>query len=305
MKISFVKMIALVVLASVLLSACQLQRIADRRAAAVAQTQPTQAPAVVEPAATAQPTQTPAPAATQTPTQDAQQVGVIAAEQAARAYFAAVAAGDNQQAAGLLSSFSLMVAQMTRGDAAGALQAQKIAGVRWADLHVGEIQVFDAQTILVNVSYTETQKDPATASDRAETRQALWPLRLENGAWLYNWNNPIDFRTLDAHAQTTNNVTVMPVQLNRYSDRIQLILLIQNRSNEVVVFGQKNEILGTFHFGDQTVLADDTQMILNPLRSVPAASLEAHGLFTSYPDRIEIRTWKDYEVDPWYAFQLQ
>ena len=300
MKISFVKMIALVVLVSILLPACQVQG-----NVALGQTQPPQAAAEVEPAATAQPTHTPAPAATQTPTQDAQQVGVIAAEQAARAYFAAVAAGDNQQAAGLLSSFSLMVAQMTRGDAASALQAQKIAGVRWADLQVGEIQAFDAQTILVNVSYTETHKDPATASDRVETREALWPLRLENGAWRYNWNNLIDFRTLDAHAQTTNNVTVMPVQLNRYSDRIQLILLIQNRSNEVVVFGQKNEILGTFHFGDQIVLADDTQMILNPLRSVPAASLEAHGLFTSYPDTIEIRTWKDYQVDPWYVFQLQ
>ena len=71
-----------------------------------------------------------------------------------------------------------------------------------------------------------------------------------------------------------------------------------------MVFGQKNEILGTFQFGDQTVEADKTQIILNPLRSVPDVKLEAKGLWERYPEAIEIRKWKTYNVKPWYVFQL-
>lgn len=102
-----------------------------------------------------------------------------------------------------------------------------------------------------------------------------------------------------------NGITVMPLQLNRYSDRLQLTLLVQNRTNEAVVFGQANETMGTFHFGDQPVVAEKAQWILNPLRSVPAAVLEAKGLFSTYPDTIEIRKWNNFNVKPWFVFQLQ
>ena len=78
------------------------------------------------------------------------------------------------------------------------------------------------------------------------TKDELWPMRFENGAWRYNWNNLIDFRTLDARSQTMNGITIMPVQINRFSDRVQLAMLVQNRTNETIVFGQVNEILGTF-----------------------------------------------------------
>jgi hypothetical protein len=82
-------------------------------------------------------------------------------------------------------------------------------------------------------------------------------------------------------------------------------MLVQNRSNETVVFGQVNETLGTFYFGDQPVVAEKAQWILNPLRSVPAVTLVIKGLFTSFPDVVEIRKWNNYDIEPWYVFQVK
>lgn len=248
---------------------------------------------------TAQPTSTRKPRPTATPTEDIAKTRAAKAEQAARDYFTALEAGDFEEAAGQLSTFSLMVFEITRGDAASALQKMRLDGARWSGLQVTETRPFDEQTMLVHVTYTLTVKEEAQAMDE------LWPVRLESNAWRYNWSNLIDYRMLQVNAQTTSGVTVKPVQINRFSDRVQLVMLVQNRTSGAVVLGQKNEVLGTFHFGDQAVEADKMQIVLNPLRSVPDVKLEAAGLWERYPEVVEIRKWKTYDVKPWYVFQLQ
>lgn len=344
MKKNLFSIFTIIILAGMVLSACQVRL-------ASAETVPTPAlaesiliPTAVKPAFTQAPAPTQEPTAAATPNPDPAQLQGTEASAAARAYFDALSSGDTQKAADLLSSFSLMVFESTRGDAVSALQKEKIAGVRWSNLQIQGTQAFDTQTILVHVSYSVTQKDPlsktaaptATATKTSpvttptaaakttsttapaktasvptptsapvETRDELWPFRLEYGSWHYNWKNLIDFRSMNTTAQTMNGITVMPLQLNRYSDRLQLTLLVQNRTNEAVVFGQANETMGTFHFGDQPVVAEKAQWILNPLRSVPAAALEAKGLFSTYPDTIEIRKWNNFNVKPWFVFQLQ
>jgi hypothetical protein len=289
---------------------------------------------------TARPTRTPRATRTPASAQNVDEAQLEQAKQAARAYFTAVSEGNSKTAADLASNYSLMVHQMTRGDAESALQAQKIAGTRWSDLQIQDVKLFDPKTALVHVTYLESQKTaeaaltptatvkasgaaaptaaaqtgktavPTATADLTATAAApttkdeLWAFRLENGDWRYNWNNLIDFHTLQADSQTVHGVTVLPVQIKRYTDRIALNLLVQNRTNEPVVFGQVNETLGAFHFGDQPVVAEKTRWILNPLRSDPNISLEAKGLFQSYPDSVEIRKWNNYDVKPWYVFQL-
>jgi hypothetical protein len=260
--------------------------------------------------ATRQPPQAP------TPTADAARLAEEAAAEAARTFFADAAENRPEAAAERISSFSLMVAQMTRGDAADALRSRRAAGERWSDLEIVEVHPFDAQTMLVRVTYSQTggfDGDKASASEDKSTPaargpvvvEALWPMRLENGVWRYNWENLIDFRTLDVSEQTVHGITILPVQALRYTDRIRLVLLVQNRTNESAVFGQVNETLGTFYFGDQAIAAEPTRWILNPLRSVPGAALEVEGLFANYPDRFEIRRWKNYDVEPWFTFLIQ
>lgn len=258
---------------------------------------PTAAPTTAEvesaPAPTALPTLKPRPTATATP--DEAELAARSAEASAQAYFAALEAGDAQAAADLVSSFSLMVFEMTRGDAAAALQAQK-AG--WSDLKIGEVKPFDEKTMLVSVKYA------AQGQEGPEAREEIWALRNESGAWKVNWDRLIDFRTLTVDPQTTNGVTVLPVQMLRFTDRLRLEMLVQNRTSQPVVFGQANEVLATFHLGGEDVVAEKTQVVFNPLRSAHGVPLEIKGLYEAYPDAVTIRQWKSYNVQPWYEFDL-
>jgi hypothetical protein len=247
---------------------------------------------------TPQPTPLPSPTVTATPlsTED------LARSQAAGAlqsYFAALEKGDVNTAAQQLSIFSLEAYQMTAEDAAAALNTQRSAGTRWSNLQVLDSRIFDAQTVLVHVHYS------LTVDQANQDKDELWPMRLENGAWHYNWNNLIDFHTLTVAPQTTAGVTAMPTQLRRFTDHLDLILLFQNHTSQPVVFGQSNEILATFHFGDKAVQVDHTQIILDALRSKPDVTLTVSGLWMTFPDSVVIRQWKNYNVPPWYTFNLE
>ncbi len=244
------------------------------------------------------PTLQPTPTATATPlSPEAQSQDQAAA--ALKSYFSALEQGDVNAAAQHLSTFSLQAYNMTATDAASALNTARSAGTRWSSLQVLDTRTFDAQTVLVHVRYS-------LVSDQVtQEKDEFWPMRLENGAWLYNWNNLIDFRTLTVAPQLTAGVTVMPTQMRRFTDHLDLILLFQNHTNQPVVFGQINEILATFTFRDQTVQANQQQIILNPLRSKPDVTLTLSGFYTTYPDSVVIRQWKNYNVPPWYTFNLQ
>ncbi len=308
------------------LAGCQMgfQRAGQQ---ALSATQPTAAPTEQSITLTPRPTRTPLPSPTAT--KDPVQARAEAAAAAVQEYFGALEAQDFEKAAGLLSEFSLMVFEMTRGDAASELALSRAEGTTWSNLETGEITPFDENTVLVQVQYNRTGKPTPTATNppkgsaaektataAATTASAataepgepvdeLWAVRLENGEWRVNWKAIIDYHTLDVAAQTLNSVTVKPVLARRFPDRIQVVMLVQNRSNQPVVFGQVNEILGTFYFAGQAIEAEQIQKVFNPLRSVPDFTLEVKGAFAEYPDTLEMRRWKNYNVKPWFTFQLK
>ncbi len=218
-------------------------------------------------------------------------------------YAAALMEGNYESAAELLSSFSLMVAQMTRSEAASEVQT-RMAREKWSDFQSGETSVFNTKTVLVRVTYQVEMKDENTGQAVQSPVEALWPVRLENGKWLLNRDLLIDFHTLDVPAQTTAGLTVKPRQLTRYSDGICLTLLAQNQTNEPIVLGQVNEILATFLFGEQKIEAEKTRFIFDRLRSYPDVVIEVKGQFDQYPDGIIIRQWKNYNVAPWFTFEF-
>ncbi|MBI9049945.1 MAG: hypothetical protein JEZ00_11030 [Anaerolineaceae bacterium] len=297
--------IAILILTAVLLSSCQPQPVPGEGTDTKDQPAATVVIKTEKPTATVVPTETTEP----TETIDPMQKNLDQAEEVVRSYFDAVSNGDSDQAAEYLSRFSLMVFEMTRDDAVSALQTQKVEGISWSALEVNNVEAFDDQSILISVAYVSTQpvaeaEGEDEASESSTPVQAVWVVRLENNEWLLNWNNLIDFKTMSAGADTVNGVTVLPTQILRYTDRIELVMLVQNRNNESVVFGQSNETLGTFYFGEKAVVAEKTQWVLNALRSSPGRVLEVKGLYEAYPDRIEIRKWNNYNVDPWYNFLL-
>lgn len=313
MKKNKVVIVSLIVLATLLLGACQAGALPGMQGNAETQV-------AAEPTQTEQPSTPtwtpPEPTAVPTATVSPEEFDMQAAEDTATAYFNAVADGNSDTAADLLSRFSLAVFEMTHDDAVEALQTQKTDGIRWSNFSVDQVEPFTDNTILVHVSYTETNKEQkvtptVSVLDESDANisgtqsvKTIWAIRKENGEWMLNWNNIIDYKTLSASAKTVSQITILPTELIRFTDRMELRMLVQNRSNDTQVFGQTNETLGTFTFNDETVIAEKTRWILYPLRTEPQLTLTINGLYNRYPDSVEIRKWNNWQVDPWYTFLL-
>lgn len=304
MKKTFFPLIALGLLGMLLLSACQ----AATGPALAPASLPTQTPSPIplptdDPQPGAAQTSTPLPTASVTPasaTSDASAPAV----QAAQAYFAALKAKDFNAAADLTSTFSLSADGMTRGDGADELHTRMQNGTQWDGLQVKETKPIADKTVLAHVTYTLTTSDPKTAKTSQTGMDEWWALRNENGKWLYNRKNLIDFRSLSIDDQTTGGLRIKPLRLARYADRIQLTMMVQNTTNETIVLGQVNEILASFSFKDQQVEVEKQQLIFGRLQSYPDATIEVKGLFSDYPDGVAIRQWKNLKVAPWFAFQF-
>ena len=259
---------------------------------------PLPAGAQVDPAvATDTPQATATPALTATPTVDP-------AVQTVKDYFAGLQSQDYKAAADLTSTFSLTVDGMTRADGADELRGKMQAGTEWSNLQVQETQAFSATTHLVHVTYTLSTKDAKTGSSSPTSMDELWPITFENNRWLYSRNNLIDFHSLTVDEQTMAGLLVRPVRLARYSDHMTLTLMLQNTTNDPIVLGQTNEVLAAFTFKDQTVEAVNKQMIFQRLRTYSGVTIEVKGLFSSYPDEVIIRQWKNLKVAPWFDFKF-
>ena len=255
-------------------------------------------------------TQVEAPAATATPEATATSAVVPPtptidpAVQTVKDYFAALQNKDYKTAVDLTSTFSLTVDGMTRGDGANELQNKMQAGAEWSNLQVQEMQTFSNTTHLVHVTYTLTTKDVKTGQSSQASMDELWPVSFENNHWLYNRNNLIDFHSLTVDEQSTAGLLMRPIRLARYSDHMTLTLMVQNITNDPIVLGQTNEIMAAFTFKDQTVEAVKKQMIFERLRTYSSATIEVKGLFSSYPEQVIIRQWKNLKVAPWFDFKF-
>jgi hypothetical protein len=272
--------------AILLLSACQFTAGGAQTTSGVTAT-----PKVVKAASTARPTATPRPtlASTATPSP------FVDVQAAASAYADALLKGDYTSAADMVSTYSLMVANLTQGELKAQMKASGDAS-RIANVKYLSVQQAGSATVLVHVNYL-SGKDGAA-------RDEVWPFRNENGTWKYNWNNLVDFHTLTVDPQTTNGVTFIPQRLLRYSDRTRLELMGQNHTNEPIVFGQPNETLAVFRVGDQTVTAEKTHLALDALRTTSGLALEIKGYYEVYPSAVAIRKWNDFNEKPWFSFVL-
>ena len=226
------------------------------------------------------------------------------AEKAAQTFFDELMNGNSQGAAAQYSDYSLRISNISRNDAADRLKEQMLNGYQWSDLNVKEIQFFDEKTCLIQVTFQLAIKDGQTGEITKSIHEEWWPIRLEEGEWHYNIDNLIDNKTLVIEQKYTGGLTVKPLDMTRYTDRIIVHLLIQNQSNETMVLGQANEILATFVFDDKSIEAENKQFIIERLRSYTDIELEIKGLYSNYPNELILRQWKNYNTDPWFTFSL-
>ena len=245
----------------------------------------------------------PSPTAGPSASQNQVPAGAI---QAATDYFSALAAGDYRAASMLLSTYSLVIDGTTRDNAAAELETALSQGTKFSEFEILDSRVFDEKTALVHVTYQRADRDAKTGKTVSTQVDELWPVRLDasSGTWLYNRNNLIDFHTLDVPELATAGLTIKPRMLVRYSDHLRMVFLAQNGTNEAIVLGQPSEVMAAFAFGDQKIEAEKTRLIFDRLRSYPEAVIDVKGLFEQYPDGVEIRRWKNYNVAPWFTFDF-
>jgi hypothetical protein len=251
----------------------------------------------------ATPTPTPSPQPTDTPEPTATPVTADAV-QSVQAYFAALQSGQFGEASKLVSSFSLMANRLTAGDVVVDLTRQRTLGAAWSGFQVKDSQVFNDNTILVHVTYHLASIDPKTGKTLQTPMDELWPVRYENKKWRYNWTNIIDFRTLGMQVQLSNGLTISPLQLTRYTDKMRLTLLAQNGTDGTIVIGTTNQTLAVFHFGDQSVTAEQQRYLFNAWRSYSDVTIDVKGLFNAYPDSVEIVKFNNTVASPWFTFSL-
>ncbi len=244
-----------------------------------------------------EPTEMPEPTATATPE-------TMAAEQAARAYFATLESGDFAGAASLVSSFSRTVTGLASSEVVAELTSQKTNGRAWSDLEIVDSQVFDSKTVLVHVTYTAEILDPATGKMAKTSLDELWPFRLEVGQWRYNWGNLIDYKTLGGDPQQVGGLSMKPVQMMRFSDKIRLVLLAQNNTDGAIVIGRSNQVLATFHFAGKSVDAVQTKYFFDAYRSYPDIYIDVPGFYEGYPDSVELVKFTNTVTPPWFTFGL-
>jgi hypothetical protein len=264
--------------------------------------------------------------ATATPTNTSRSATAVpvtaAAVSQAKAYFADLQNKDFTAASKLISIVSLSYAGLTRSQAASSLQAQSLAGATWSNLQIVDSQVFSDDTILVHVTYTVSATSgipttasgpsaPTTASGPSATtattqKDEIWAFRLEGGSYLYNWENFIDTKTVEVDAQTANHITLQPTKLVRFTDRLELHFIMQNKTSDVVYFVQSYDTLAIFHFGDQAVEAskNDNSIVISGLHTSYDEKIVVKGLYASYPTWVEIKKYTSYYPNPWYTFQF-
>lgn len=247
---------------------------------------------------------TPSPESTSTPEPTATvTAATYPAEQTARKYFTALESSDFTAAVELVSAFSKTVTGQTSNEIVAALTKLKSSGWECSNFKIIDSQVWDKKTVLVHVTYTESVQDtegksPETAKDE------LWPIRLEAGKWLYNWTNIIDYNTLSVDSQQVGGLTMKPLELIRYSDKIRLVLLVQNDRNGATVIGLANQILATFHFSGKSVDAVQTKYLFDAHRSYTDVYIDVRGLYKEFPDSVEIVKFTNTTAAPWFTFGL-
>jgi hypothetical protein len=227
------------------------------------------------------------------------------AVQAVQDYFGALESQDFTTASKMISAHSLKISSMTTGDVLAELKKKSANGMTWSNLEITGSERFDANTVLVNVSYTIGSVDSTTQEISQTQVDEIWAVRSEGSQWLVNRDNIIDVKSLDVAIQDQSGLSIQPTKMIRYTDKIRLVMLAQNTTGKDVYMGYSTQILATFYFGTESVDAVNVLTVLSNNRTYTAYSIDVAGLYDTYPDSVEIIKYVDYpQYAPWFTFTL-
>lgn len=231
-------------------------------------------------------------------------------EDAEAAYLEALKQRDFEQVAALVSDYSISVDGVSRRDVVSFFEKKDFDGWKLVDYRVKESRLLDDQSALVYVMTKEQSGEGEPQSDD------FWvAIRKENGQWRVNWALLVDELVLNVESQTVNNVSIQPMKIIRYTNKMRLFMRVENANDRGCFWGWVNDEIATFHFGDQPVGVSGS-LGIEPDRTYPDVYVDINGFYETYPMAVSLSKWRwASETSPdlpdpggasWaYAFDLQ
>lgn len=196
---------------------------------------------------------------------------------------------DFNQAANLLSEYSLQLLGLTRQDIVIRYHTLDFKGWRLVDCRLLESKKFDDQTMLVHLLMKEQ-----TGEQEPQYYDGWQALHLEGGQWLVNWNDVIDALPLAVESQTVSGVTVQPTQLIRFTDKIRLVFNVENANKRAAFWDLAGQKVATFYIADQAVGVrgvNATPFMIDAESSYTGVYAEVPGLQATYPTGVDLTNW--------------
>lgn len=223
------------------------------------------------------------------------QGGTSQPETALDAYVNALIEKDYVKAAEGISDFSLEFSGITREEAANTLNAASTNENIVVEHSIGEIRMVGSSLAIATISLsTQYQQNPV---QKQETKVALMK---EKGQWKVNWGNVLDEREITSSGQTVRKVTVQPVKMVRYVDRVQVHFNTKNDADMTVYWGFLNDPIGTLTYAGESALkavaSPDSGNIEGPVFVESNAASELiiitfFGMRSTAPATLELTGW--------------
>lgn len=207
-------------------------------------------------------------------------------EEVAKKYYEALVSKEFEEAVNYLSDYSLSLSGTTRQQVVSYFEQQDFKGWRMVDYRVLETKELGADVVIVRVLTKEQagNNDPQTYD--------FWvALRKEEERWRLNWNLIVDDVVLNVEPQTVNDVTVQPLRIARYTDRLVLVLKIENNSDRKHFWGWAGEKIASFRFGNRIVDVIG-RLEIEPSRTYPDAWVKVDGFYDVYPSTVSLFGWR-------------
>ena len=204
-------------------------------------------------------------------------------EAVTRAYYNAWRDLDADRMTPLISDFSLDHAGITRDSARAELKKYFFDGWVVEDYEVLETRMLDSITALVRI----VVKGRQAASERS-TSDWWIALKLESREWRLSWNGLVNVMPLATPAQTINGLEIQPVELQRFTDHLTVVLSIHNRNTQKILWGLNNDVVLTAFFPDRDARDLQAAYSIEPNREFLADSCKFDGFFEVYPEALRL-----------------
>ena len=193
-----------------------------------------------------------------------------------------------EQAASLISDYSLSLEGKSRQDIVSFFDKQDFSGWKILDYRIKESYQLKDDVILLHVMTKEKN-----GNNEPQSYDFWVTLRNENGHWRINWDSIIDDMVLKVDTQVVNNVSVQPVRAIRYTDKISLVLRIQNNNQRGCFWGWADANVATLYFESQSVdVPFVSPLKIDPQKTYPDVHVIVNGEFKTYPVAVELVGWR-------------